>query len=218
MHSTFQQRGKAPFPSFLGERIYMVPFFKSAGLPESLARWQPTVDAMLDGIDAPGPVYLMVDQASVRAESTHRRPGLHVDGYWHPAISCHGGGGGGHGYTPPAHRGTPSGSHGGWPATHGGTPSRHGGHSRHCLSGSAAEALLIASDVLGCVGYEGRYESKPGDGGDCEHISREGLMRVPFEPGSVFAGHTLTMLHESIPVPRDCLRTVVRLNVPGWAP
>lgn len=60
----------------------MQEFFKKEGLPLSMARWQPTVDAMLKDIDSDGPIYLMVDQKIVQAGVTHRRPNLHIDGYW----------------------------------------------------------------------------------------------------------------------------------------
>lgn len=196
--SNVQQRGAVPFPAFTGERIYMREFTKAAGLPPDLARWQDTVDAMLDGVDASGPIFLMVDQAPVRAATTHRRPGLHVDGYWHPALQAHGGGGGGgHSHREP------------------------GGHSRrpcgHFHAGDDAEALILASDVLGCAAYVGRFDGQPGEGVDCAHIDASGLLRVDMEPGRAWAGHTLHMLHEALPVRRDCLRTVVRLNVRGWS-
>ncbi len=182
--SNVQQRGRVAFPEFTGERIYMREFTKAGGLPRDLARWQETVDAMLDGVDAPGPIFLMVDQSRVIAGNAQRRPGLHVDGYWNPSIQAHGGGG-------------------------------HGGHK---ISGEATEALILASSVLGGCGYVGQFSGQAGDGGDCEHIGRDGLLRVEMEPGRVWAGHALTMLHESIPVRRDALRTLVRLNVAGWAP
>ena len=181
--SQVQQRGRVTFPEFTGERIYMREFTKAAGLPCDLARWQPTVDAMLDGVDATGPIYLMVDQTRVLTGHAQRRPGLHVDGYWNACEARHGGG--------------------------------HGGHK---IDGSATEALLLASSVLGGCAYVGEFGGKPGDGGDCEHIGRDGLLRVDMEPGRVWAGHALTMLHESVPVRRDALRTLVRLNVAGWAP
>ncbi|MEY2854611.1 MAG: hypothetical protein RL030_1743 [Pseudomonadota bacterium] len=202
--SKVQQRGAVPFPAFTGERIYMREFTKAAGLPPDLRRWQDTVDAMLDGVDTSGPIFLMVDQAPVKAATTQRRPGLHVDGYWHPALQAHGGS------TPPGHRGTPT--------PRGPTPG--GGHSprppSHLHRGSDAEGLILASNVLGCAAYAGRFDGQPGDGGDCAHIDASGLLRVDMEPGRAWAGHTLTMLHEALPVRRDCLRTVVRLNVRGW--
>jgi hypothetical protein len=72
--------------------------------------------------------------------------------------------------------------------------------------------------VFGCRAFIGEYDDKPNDGGDCSHIDTTGMDAVGMEPGRVYAGHTLTMLHESLPLARDAKRTVVRLNVPGWAP
>lgn len=196
--SNVVQGGPVAFPEFTGERVYMRAFTKAEGLPADLRRWQDTVDQMLDGVDASGPVYLMVDQAPVRAGLTHRRPGAHVDGYWDPGYQCHG-----QQPTPPAHRPRP--------------PS-HGGHrGRHSRGSSDAELLLLATDVLGCEAYVGAVEGTPSAGGDCSALDLGGLTRVDFAPGRVWAGHTLNMLHASVPHRRDCLRTVVRLNVPGAA-
>lgn len=100
--SIVQQRGDVSFPAFMGERVHMQKFYKEDGLPEALKRWQPTVDGLLEGIDTDLPIYLMIDQANVKAGLPHRRPGLHVDGYWNegdgwgsdywnPSKSAHGG-------------------------------------------------------------------------------------------------------------------------------
>lgn len=109
--SIVQRRGPVTFPEFTGERIYMHEFRKSTGLPPEYARWRDTVEQMLTGIDTDGPIYLMVDQGVVAPGQTHRRPGVHIDGYWNPAMLAHGFTGGwgssyvppSHGYTPPSH-------------------------------------------------------------------------------------------------------------------
>lgn len=217
-HSKVQRRGRVSFPEFTGERVYMREFRQADGLPADLSRWQPTVDSMLDGIELDGPLYLMVDQAHVRAGTPHRRGGVHVDGYWQPAVHAHGGGGG------------HTGGGGGWRIDEGGhrgsrsghvteaPPGGHRGGSHAGSSGVAQEALLLASNMLGCRAYVGAYAQRPGSGGDCSHIDVSRMDRIDLEPGHVWAGHTLGMLHESIPLPTDSLRTVVRLNVPGWIP
>lgn len=87
--SNVQQRSSVSFPEFTGERVYMREFSLDQGLPADLRRWQPTVDSMLDGVKATGPVFIMIDQAVVVASNPHRRPGLHVDGYWHPVKLGH---------------------------------------------------------------------------------------------------------------------------------
>lgn len=187
--SFLQQRARVPFPSFTGERIYMREFTIKTGLPPELRRWQPTVEAMLDGVEVSGPVFLMVDQSAVRANATQRRPGLHVDGYWHPAT----------------------------PAQHG-VVARHGHAPSPRPFAGEQEALILASDVLGCAAYLGAWDGQPKEGGNCGHIDTSTMLRVDMEPGHAWAGHTASLLHKSVPVAKDCLRTVVRLNVPGWAP
>lgn len=195
MHSFVQGRGSVDFPAFAGERIYMQEFKKQTGLPSHMRRWQMTVDAMLDGIETDGPIYLMVDQGIVEAGKTHRRGGVHIDGYWQPEIQAHGG----IPYTPPGHHPQP--------------PSQ----PRHIHAGTAAEALIIASSVTGCRAFNGDWSGEIGEDGDCSQVNISRLQPVDMLAGRVFAGDVF-MLHESLPIPFDCLRTVVRLNVPGWKP
>lgn len=190
-HSIVQERSSVPFPAFTGERVYMQAFYKAQGLPPHLERWQNTVDAMLEDVDTDGPIYLMVDQGIVKANTSHRRPGLHVDGYWNPLLRAHGGSGG--------HVGCWDG--GGW-AT---------------CDFSHPEALILASDVSSCRAMVGSWDGTPSDGGDCSHISTTGMEELILEAGKAYAGN-VTMLHESLPVCEDTQRTLVRLSVPGWHP
>lgn len=240
--SIIQTRGLVPFPDFQAERIYMAPFTKAVGLPKQYARWQPSVDAMLAGIETDQTIYLMVDQSKVMAGSHHRRPGLHLDGYWipshgkhggHRGIGAHGGSGGGHGgsgWAPPRHWGRPApGGHGSNRGGHGSSlPEEPGSHRpgpRHSAGASgwdlidftAKEAIVLASNVQACRAFSGVFSGRIGDGGDCESIDRSSLLEVPMEAGRVYAGN-VCMVHESLPVQVDCLRTVIRLNVPGWSP
>lgn len=197
-HSIVQQCGPVAFPAFMAERVYMREFRKESGLPSDLVRWQSTIDAMLDGVDTDGPIYLMIDQKALRAGESHRRPGVHVDGYWHPAIGKHQG-----------HRAV---------SAHGG-----GGHGTGCAGNwsnfdfSAPEGIILASDVQACRAYAGEFHGAPGEGGDYAHITLSGLDRIELASNTVYAGN-VSMLHETVPVNRDCVRTLVRLNVPGWTP
>lgn len=201
MKSLIKEIGPVQFPANTGERIYMLPITKRDGLPSNLARWQPTIDSMLLGVDVDGPIYLMIDQGIVKAGTSHRRGGPHIDGNWNPGISAHGGGGGGWGPPPsPGHR--PKLSHGsngcGWNAEN-----------------FSPEALILASDVTASCAYVGEIDGDPVEGGDCSHLDLSTALRVPLIAGKAYAGN-VTMVHESLPVPTDCKRTLVRLNVPGF--
>ena len=188
--SYVEQRGKVNFPEFTGERVYMKEFYKEKGLPSELSRWQNTVDSMLEGVETDGPIYLMIDQGVVKGGTSQRRGGLHVDGYWNPRISAHGGN---------THIG--SWKTGGWV---------------NC-DFKDKEALILASSLTAARGYQGIWEGSCGEGGDCSHINTSNLKEVVMHAGNIYAGN-VTMLHESLPVAEDCIRTLVRLNVPGWSP
>lgn len=183
--------GPVPFPAFTGERVYMRGFTQSEGLPKDLERWQPTVDAMLRDVDAPGRIYLMVDQGHVEPGTSHRRPGKHVDGYWIEDLHCHGGG---HVFS-------------GWKSGPGPRPWQ-------ACNFDLPEALILASDVSASCVYLGQWEGEPGEGGDCEHIDTSHMQAHRLAEGIAYRGN-VTMIHESLPISSHCDRTLVRLNVPG---
>lgn len=190
MHaSNLQTIGAVTFPAWTGERVYMREFTRKDGLPTDLQRWQPTVDAMLSGLEAPGPVYIMIDQGEVRPGTSHRRPGVHIDGYWIAAEGAHRGGG------------------------HVGVAGRWEGRWNQC-DFSTPEALVLASDVEAACAYVGEWNGAPGEGGDCAHIDLSRLRRVAMRAGVAYAGN-VSMLHESLPLQRAVRRTLVRLSVPG---
>ena len=233
--SKMQAGGIVEFPKYNAERIYMEPFFKSKGLPQHLKHWQSTVDQMLKGIDTKLPIYLMIDQAFVPAGQTHRRPGLHVDGYWVPSVSAHGGSSGGH-----SSQGDSKGGHESGQGSHKETPSKgghgsgsgshtsksvlhlgqHGGHRSKAVSWETAsfeapEAIILASNVSAARGFVGEYKGPIKEMGHCEHLSVSGMKEVIMEANRVYVGN-VTLLHESLPVLEDSYRTLVRLNVPGF--
>jgi hypothetical protein len=208
IESILQQRGEVQFPEHTGERIYMLPFLQKQGLPKEFGRWQPTVDQMMSGIHTDLPVYLMVDQGTVGPDRSHRRPGVHVDGYWR-AEGRHTG-----------HRSTAS-SHmvdagdwdgGGW----GGEELAVGNWD--VIDFSHPEAIILASDVSACAAYLGQYdEQRIGQGGDASKIILDSLNRVELGSNVVWAGN-VGLLHESLVYPETVNRTLVRLSVPGWTP
>lgn len=202
--SNVEQRGPVQFPAFTAERIYMREFRQCDGLPKDLARWQPTVDQMLDGIETDGPIYLMVDQGVTQIGKTHRRPGLHIDGYWSPGGRDHRGN---HIAAMPKWNGDPD-----WRDNiNGQSPWGH-------IDLSTPEAIILASDVIGCCAFVGEYDTAHiKEGGAANGVDTFGLQRIVMNPNRAYSGN-VGMLHASIPHTAKVQRTLVRLNVPGWEP
>jgi hypothetical protein len=188
MKSIVEKRGRVEFPEHTGERIYMLPV--RGRLPTQYRRWQDTVDQMLDGISPPVGVYLMVDQGEVSAGQSQRRPGLHVDGNWIAELGRHG------------HRHASRWDH------------PRPGFKHHAYT---PEAIILATDVIGCRSYVGDFQADIGRGGECDDADTSGMHHFDLEPFRAWAGN-VTMLHEALPMPHATKRTVVRLNVPGWEP
>lgn len=194
------------FPEWRGERHYMLPFTLAKGLPAEVSRYEQTVQQMMLAVAvSPDQVcYLMVDEAEISPDKFHRRPGLHVDGYWHAGLQCHGGGGGSHGPKPnPGHR--PS------PPTHAPTPP---GHSP---AGNCSEVLLLASNYGSARALLGTYQRNFLDdwrGGNCSEIPQSGLTEIRLEGGRVYNMDVFS-LHESLPVTQHVRRSLVRINIPN---
>jgi hypothetical protein len=94
---------------------------------------------------------------------------------------------------------------------------RHGGHrGRRGVDDWSTfdpEAVILASDVQGCMAYLGCFEGESKARGDCAHIDISGARRLAMAPYTAYAG-SVTTLHESLPIPMATRRTLVRLNAP----
>lgn len=99
--STVTDVGEVDFPRYEGIRVMMMPFLLQdvwGTLPDSLADWRTAVGQIVDlGGDHHGTAYLTIDEAFVARGTTHRRPGLHVDGVGPDGDVGGWGGGGGYG-------------------------------------------------------------------------------------------------------------------------
>lgn len=203
MQSIVQTIGAVNFPAFMGERVYMREFTKEKGLPQDLKRWQPTVDAMLDGVDTDGPIFIMIDQKIVEPNTTHRRPGMHLDGYWNAAKQRHGG------VPRPGHITDLQAAQtmGYW--------DRPWNAPKPGEISLCPEALILASDVIGCRALLGEWEGEIGEGGDVSHLDLSHMEEFVMQANMAYAGN-VSMLHESIPLPVETKRSLVRLSVPGF--
>lgn len=97
--STVSEVGTIALPRFSGLRIMMMPFLLEdlESIPKSMGLWRKPLAQLRSMSEVQeGVAYLTIDEAEVEAGTTHRRPGLHVDGIGpdHRPASWGGGGGG----------------------------------------------------------------------------------------------------------------------------
>lgn len=182
--------GDVSFPEFAGDQLYMHEFqFSAPRLPNGLEHWYGAFKIMLSlsGVTR-GAGYLTIDQSSLSPGDTHRRPGRHVDGN----------------YLFDWEKG------GGWLTGHAGrvlSPEKH--QAQYC---SEDGGLIIASDFSACRAWNGVYEREPRQGGDCSHIDTSKMDEFMLEPNTVYLGNHA--IHESMPVPRNVDRSLIRITLP----
>ena len=183
--------GDLELPSPKMRRVYMERVTKDKGAGE----YQGVVAEILDRLGHNGHAFMMIDEKPIKAGEIHRRPGLHIDGYW--VGNRHGG----HRRRPVVENSS------GW---------SNGGGTWNSSTFKEPEALVLLSSMQGAVAYEGEWEGYIGEGGDCSSVNVSGLTKRILEAGKVYAGN-VTMLHESIPVLRDGIRSLLRLSIPNLA-
>lgn len=145
--------------------------------------------AMLPNL--PQVAYLTVDGRFLTPLKTHRRPGAHIDGNYLPEICSWGNGGGN-----------------GWKVSEAGALSIVD-HNRSYNNDNGG--MLIAASKVGCRGWNGQFEGRPGVGGDCSHIDlTEGFL---LKPNTVYYGNS-RFIHESIPTNKYQYRTMIRITLP----
>lgn len=203
MQSLLREVAQISFPKHVEHnRVYQVAFHKDA-IPEVLKPWENTIQGMLKGIDCDGEMYFMADKAAVQKGKTHRRGGLHIDGNWYRSVGhddgnyCAGRHGGGHGAM-----------QAGW--------GDGGGRWNDVwkFTDDATGGIILASDIAGCDALVGKYDGTILKGGDCSHIDTTGMKQVSLKENTAYIGN-VTMLHESLPMQFDCVRTVCRITMPA---
>lgn len=202
---------RVDFPEWRGERHYMLPFTLRSGLPKEARRYQNVVDQMMGSIqvDRDQECYFMVDEKDVVPGQTHRRPGLHVEGYWIQDIRCHGGGGthsplGYHAPTPGHSPSPPQ------------EPEKKEKKEKKKVQ-SMFEAVLLASSHTAARALIGDYTRDfvaDWRGGDCAELDTTGLDEMILQGGLSYNMDVFT-LHESLPVQAQMKRTVIRINARG---
>lgn len=198
IHSMIANVGTVEFPApSEPTQVYMHPHVlgQPLELPVGARHFSNTVAAMLSRLgDVVGKVFITIDRRLVKASTSHRRPGPHVDGNF---IYDWSGGGGGGWLTGTNGRVLP--------------PEAH--RLQYC---NPLGGLLIASDYAACQVWTGQFEGQPEQGGDCSHMQDQ-LDRAPtflLEPNTLWLGNS-TCVHESLPVSEDVVRTLVRITLPA---
>lgn len=196
-----------PLPAFRGLRILMMPIIY--GDPESV----PDKDC-LPMLEAMGKVfqshkgqvvYLTVDQKRVQPGKTHRRPGLHVDGYPHTLTDAR------FSQMPEVHGIWAGYAHGG---TWGGGGGWGGGKGpMYWFDGTG---LLTVSSVVGCRAWNQEFQGDPKPEGDCDHLRAECRpeCEVVLQPNTLYWMNP-SCVHESMPMDVETERTFVRLSLPS---
>jgi hypothetical protein len=96
--SSLEDLGPFELPAYTGLRWMMLPF-RLDDIPRTITRkdWHGAIQKMVSRASVrTGTAYLTIDEAEVEPGTTHRRPGIHVDGVG-PSGGIGGWGGGGHG-------------------------------------------------------------------------------------------------------------------------
>ncbi len=184
-----------PLPAYRGTRVLLMPMIHGdkASLPEDLQQWWPTLDVCAKHTPQHKGkvVYLTVDEKQVPAGKTHRRPRLHVDGYWKTEAG-HGGvwGGGGGG--------------GAW------------GGGRGTASWQGGTGLLTVANHPGCRAWAQDFEGRPEVEGDCEHFRDQCDEGQVLKPGTLYWMNP-ACVHESLPMTKGVKRQFLRISLPSNA-
>jgi hypothetical protein len=191
-------------PEFRGLKILMMPivFGDDATVPDKDCI--PMLNAMRIAMPQHEGkvVYLTVDQNLVEAGKTHRRPGLHVDGYPHTEVDKRFFGLSGI-WAGVSHGGTWGGG-GGW-----------GGGNKN-LYWWDGTGLLTISSVEGCKVWHQEFKGEPKVEGDCEHLREQCREENAVTlKANVLYWMNPACVHESLPMNVETRRTFVRLSLPS---
>lgn len=178
------------FPSFRGRQMRYHAFDLAApAMPEGYEDYLLPVVTLCRAAGAvSGEAYLTVDEKTIEAGMSQRRPRPHVDGCFRsepPRPPVWGGGGGG------------------W--------------LHYCNDVGASPigrmAVIVAASVSGCRAWRGRFVGRPAKDGDLSHISDQLGDGEILSPA---VGYLLSpdCVHESMLFERETVRTFIRIALP----
>lgn len=188
-------------PHYEGE-IKMLPFELSdlANIPE---KFKTLVEKLIAFLPIKqGIAFLTVDGKTVQQGKTQRRGGKHIDGNYILNMGWGGNGWGGNG---------------GWGGGNGWKVGENGfklSLPQHKISYENPNGgMIIASDFVGCMGWNGLFEGKAGVGGDCSHLDIKQESGFLLKPNMAYYGNS-QFVHESLPIEKNVHRNLVRITLP----
>ncbi len=215
------------FPSFTGTRVLMMPVVLGNldSIPESLDHYKPMLEKLFSVQPHDGEIgYLTIDEKHVAAGSTHRRRGLHMDGFQPDSMVASGVWGGGSGVwgggrikdrpdPKPARRVI-------LPDEKPRTNPPSGPSSAAAFDSPYGTGMMLVSSPAGCNAWRQWFSGTPGDQGECEHMRDQCLetCRISLEPGVAYWLDPYCV-HESVEQLVDIDRQLLRLSLPsacGW--
>lgn len=203
--SNFIKKDITSFPAFTNTRIMMMPIVIGdlKSIPPALAHYH----SMIKSVFTVSPEnyknqvgYLTIDESDIEKGSTHRRPGLHVDGLYR-------GGVGGWGGAAP------------WAGSEDGIlKTLQSSIDSENLYHYGPGMFLIASHS-GCVAWRQEFEGMPGSNGECEHLASQckDENKEVLQPNHIYWLNPLCV-HAATSMPENTRRQLVRVSMPSKAP
>lgn len=191
LNSYSKELNPIAIPYYNGE-VSMIPFDLSnlLTLPQEFIS---VAEQMIKNLPIKkGIAFLTVHGKFVKKAKTLRRGAPHIDGNFLPSVSSWGNGGGN-----------------GWKVGENGVKLNSTDHKLSYDNPNGG--MLIASNYSACKGWNGKFEGKAKEGGDCSHIKlNEGFM---LDADKVYYGNS-QFIHESLPLDKDVFRVMYRITLP----
>lgn len=188
INSVSKELNQVKIPFYNGE-VSMLPFNLNdlSNIPMEFVE---VVKQMISNLpELVGEAYLTVHGKFVKKSKTLRRGAPHIDGNYLKEVSTWGGNG--------------------WKVGQHGVKLSSNEHKISYENNTGG--MLIASNYSACKGWNGTFDYKAKEGGDCSHIPLEDGFHL--KENVVYYGNS-QFIHESLPLDRDVHRVLFRITLP----
>ncbi len=217
--SRFAELGPVTLPPFSEVKVMMLPIILGDvnSIPDSLGHWRGAIGQLFElSAVKSGVAYITIHEKEVKAGTTHRRQGLHVDGVYRGEVRA-GWAGPAIWAAPPRRESTPPSK----PLPNKDRKKKKSGDKpKNVLDFANLGGMLTVSNPAGCRAWDQEgIVGFPGNEGECDHLllQLKPENEMLFRPSVAYWCHALCV-HESMPSLVDCHRQFVRLSMPSDAP